>query len=174
MGNEHVDTGKFMLRLAELGWGSYQLADVSVVSRDPGVFEERMSAWMAGPIIGALGGNVLKCFRVEIDYAAQTTYLTQAATPDIHDMDLVGLALLPQLDGSYRVLEVATSGNASQVAEQVQAGDLLLRVNQQEISGLSLAGAVDALRGVPGQVHTLQLERAGRRREIQVPVERVV
>lgn len=133
-----------------------------------------MSTWMAGPIVGALGGNILRCFRVEIDYAGQTTYLEQYATPTPHDMDLVGLTLLPQIDGSYRVLEIATGGNAPQISEQIQAGDILLHVNQQEISGLSLASAVDALRGVPSQMHTLQLERAGQRREVQVPVRRIL
>jgi hypothetical protein len=174
MGDEQLDTKKCMVRLAECTWGPYQLADVSVVSRDPGVFEERMSPWMAGPIVGALGGNVLRCFRVEIDYAGQTTYLEQHAPPTTHDMDLVGLTLLPQIDGSYRVLEVAAGGNAPQDYVQIQAGDILLHVNQQEISGLSLASAVDTLRGVPGQMHTLQLERAGQRRAIQVPVRRIL
>ncbi|GHO51292.1 aspartyl protease family protein [Ktedonospora formicarum] len=174
MGDEQADTKQCMVRLATCTWGPYQLADVSVVSRDPGVFEERLSPWMTSPIVGALGGNVLRCFRVEIDYAGQTTYLEQYATPTAHDMDLIGLTLLPQRDGSYRVLEVATGGNAQEVSEQIQVGDILLYVDQQEIYGLSLASAVDALRGVPGQMHTLQLERMGQHREIQVPVRRVL
>lgn len=174
MGYEQVDTKKCMVRLAECTWGPYQLADVSVVSRDPGVFEDRMSLGMAGPIVGALGGNVLRCFRVEIDYAGQTTYLEQYAAPVAHDMDMVGLTLLPQSDGSYRVLEIAADGNTPQDYEHIQAGDILLHVDRQEISGLSLASAVDTLRGVPGQIHTLQLERAGQQREIQVPVRRIL
>lgn len=174
MGNEQVDTKKLMMRLAKYTWGPYPLADVSVVSRDPGVFEERMSRWMVGPIVGALGGNLLRCFRVEIDYAGQTTYLEQYTTPAAHDMDLVGLTLLPKMDGSYRVLEIATGGNAPEVGEQIQAGDILLHVDQQEMTGLSLSLAVDTLRGVPGQMHTVQLERAGQRRAIQVPVGRIL
>ena len=32
---------------------------------------------MAEPIIGSLGGNILKHFRVELDYAKQLLYLSQ-------------------------------------------------------------------------------------------------
>ncbi|GHO86455.1 hypothetical protein KSZ_44610 [Dictyobacter formicarum] len=88
---------------------------------------------MAGPIVGALAGNELRCFHVEIDYAGQTTYLEQYTTPDPPDMDLVGCTWLPHVDGSYRVLEIATDRDAAQVVEQVQVGDHLLRVDQQDI-----------------------------------------
>lgn len=174
MGFEQADKGQCMLRLTELAVGPYSLADVSVVSRKSGTFEEYMSSMMAGPIVGALAGNVLRCFRVEIDYAGQTTYLEQYATPDPHDMDMFGLTLLPQGDGSYRVLEIAMGGDVAQVVEQMQVGDLLLRVDQQEITDLSLASVVDTLRGTPGQIHALQLERAGQRKEIQVPVGHIL
>jgi hypothetical protein len=34
-----------------------------------------MSQWMAAPIVGALGGNVLLFFCIEIDYAAGVAYV---------------------------------------------------------------------------------------------------
>ncbi|WP_268905992.1 hypothetical protein [Dictyobacter formicarum] len=39
---------------------------------------------------------------------------------------------------------------------------------------VSLARVVDALRGVPGQEHVLQLERAGQRVVVSVPVARIL
>jgi hypothetical protein len=34
-----------------------------------------MSSMTKGPIVGSLAGNVLKQFRVELDYANETLYL---------------------------------------------------------------------------------------------------
>lgn len=159
-----------MLRLTELACGSFHLADISIISRRSGMFEEWMADMMTGPIIGALAGNVLKCFRVEIDYANQTTYLQQYVTPDTHDMDLVGLTLEAQIDGSYVVQGISTDVHDTREATRVQIGDKLLKVDGQNISGLSLTDAVDSLRGTPGQECVLRLERAGQVLEVRVPV----
>lgn len=56
-------------------WGSHQLQDFGVVSQREGTFERYMSGMMAAPIVGSLAGNVLKRFRVELDYANQRLYL---------------------------------------------------------------------------------------------------
>lgn len=170
MGSSRVDKEARMLRLTELACGSFHLADISIISRRSGMFEEWMADMMTGPIIGALAGNVLKCFRVEIDYANQTTYLQQYVTPDTHDMDLVGLTLEAQIDGSYVVQGISTDVHDTREATRVQIGDKLLKVDGQNISGLSLTDAVDSLRGTPGQECVLRLERAGQVLEVRVPV----
>ena len=59
-------------------WGSYAVPSLGVVSQRKGTFEQYMSSMMAAPIIGSLGGNVLKHFRVELDYAHETLYLSPA------------------------------------------------------------------------------------------------
>ena len=58
-------------------WGSQQLKDLGIVSQRAGTFERYMSGMMTAPIIGSLAGNVLKNFRVELDYAHQTLYLSK-------------------------------------------------------------------------------------------------
>ena len=58
-------------------WGAHEIREFGVVSQREGVFEQFMSSLMAEPIIGALGGNVLKEFRVELDYANQAVYLSR-------------------------------------------------------------------------------------------------
>lgn len=58
-------------------WGESELAPFGVVSRPEGTFERYMSGMTAAPIIGALAGNVLKHYRVELDYADETLYLSQ-------------------------------------------------------------------------------------------------
>lgn len=59
-------------------WGSCKIDEFGLVSQHEGTFERYMSGMMAAPIIGSLGGNVLKYFRVELDYAHETLYLSQA------------------------------------------------------------------------------------------------
>lgn len=59
-------------------WGTYQIREFGVVSQQEGVFERGMSRMMTDPIVGALGGNVLKNFRIELDYANQVLYLSQS------------------------------------------------------------------------------------------------
>ena len=57
-------------------WGAHELHDFGVTSQREGTFERWMSSMMTAPIQGALAGNVLKRFRVELDYANETLYLS--------------------------------------------------------------------------------------------------
>ncbi len=56
-------------------WAGQVLRPFSMVSQREGVFETYMTAMMAGPIVGSLAGNVLKGFRVELDYQNEKVYL---------------------------------------------------------------------------------------------------
>ena len=58
-------------------WGSIHLAKFGVVSQHEGVFERYMSGMMAAPIIGSLAGNVLKLYRIELDYPDQRLYVSE-------------------------------------------------------------------------------------------------
>jgi predicted aspartyl protease len=57
-------------------WGTNPIGEFGVTSQGKGTFEDYMSEMMTAPIVGSLGGNVLKRFRVELDYANQTLYLS--------------------------------------------------------------------------------------------------
>lgn len=57
-------------------WGPNQLKEFVVVSQSEGTFERVMSRRMTAPIIGSLAGNVLKRFRVELDYPNAKLYLS--------------------------------------------------------------------------------------------------
>jgi len=41
-----------------------------------GTFERYMSSMMTAPIVGSLAGNVLRGFRVELDYPGKRLYLS--------------------------------------------------------------------------------------------------
>jgi predicted aspartyl protease len=57
-------------------WGPRQLERFGVVSQREGTFERFMSSMMTAPIVGSLAGNVLKRFRVELDYQNNKLYLS--------------------------------------------------------------------------------------------------
>jgi predicted aspartyl protease len=57
-------------------WGTNQLTEFGVVSQRQGTFESYMSKMMTAPIVGSLAGNVLKRFRVELDYPNAKLYLS--------------------------------------------------------------------------------------------------
>src|SRR5262249_47653432 len=57
------------------------------------LFWDNWQKLAAGPVVGWLGGNILKNFKLTIDYPNRVTYWQKQAEPDIHDLDQVGLTL---------------------------------------------------------------------------------
>jgi hypothetical protein len=167
-----------VIRVPEILWGSVRLGDVGIVGL-PRSFptEPGLGAWYsqktARPVDGFLGPNAFKAFRIEIDYANGAVYFEKGAPFDSHDMDLVGLTLRPEADGSYRVIGVARK-DGKPVVDGVQPGDVLLRVGDLEATGATMGTVVDALRGKPGEVRTLVLDRNGKRLRIETKVERLL
>ena len=58
-------------------WGTQELKELGVTSQHEGTFEKWMSGMMTAPIEGSLAGNVLKQFRVELDYPNEKLYLSK-------------------------------------------------------------------------------------------------
>jgi predicted aspartyl protease len=57
-------------------WGTRALDEFGVVSQHEGTFEKWMSSMMTTPILGSLAGNVLKGFRIELDYPNEMLYVS--------------------------------------------------------------------------------------------------
>jgi predicted aspartyl protease len=57
-------------------WGAHSLSEFGVVSQREGTFERYMSSMMTAPITGSLAGNVLKKFRLDMDYPNERLYLS--------------------------------------------------------------------------------------------------
>lgn len=172
MGLGRMEAGATMMRIPNVKLGEFQLPSITAVSRPPGTFEKYMSQMMTGPIIGAIGGNVLKSFRVEIDYANGVTYLEKRADPD-NALDIVGLTLRAQRDGTYLISGVSKE-NTAEVIQAIKEGDKLIRVDKLEVLGAPLADVVNSLRGAPKQVRVLVLEREGRQFTVRAPVVRIM
>jgi C-terminal processing protease CtpA/Prc len=120
---------------------------------------------------GFLGPNAFSAFRVEIDYENEAVYFGKTGEFDAHDMDRVGLTLRPEPDGGFSVLGVSETAGEPAV-EGVEPGDRLIRVGDLDAGGATLGTVVDALRGRPGDVRVLTLERNGKRFRIEAAVRR--
>jgi len=56
--------------------------------------------------------------------------------------------------------------------EGVEPGDRLIQVDALETTGATMGTVVDALRGKPGDIRVLVLEREGKRFRVEARVER--
>jgi predicted aspartyl protease len=172
MGLGAMEANGLMLGMPEIGWGDFRIKSVAAISRPVGTFERYMSAMMTSPIVGALGGNILRAFRVEIDYANGVVYLEKKGSPDTAT-DIVGLTLTAAPDGTYTVAGVAKQ-NGIQVIETVRPGDKLLKIDGLVVNGANFSRVVDALRGKQGQKRALVLERDGKQIDVVASVTRIL
>jgi len=92
--------------------------------------------------------------------------------PAPRDLDMVGLCLRPEADGSYFVAGVV-SRDGKTLVPGVAPGDRLLKVGGLEVTGASMGRVVGALRGKPGDVRLLHLERQGKPLTVRATVMRL-
>jgi hypothetical protein len=165
-----------VVRIPAIEWGTVRLADVGIAGL-PNFFPngstvgEWYSQKCARPVAGFLGPNAFEAYRVEIDYAGSAVYFEKKKEPDTRDMDLVGLTIRLGADGVYEVLGAAGAEGKTTV-EGVMPGDKLVQIDALETKGATMGTVVDALRGKPGDVRVLILEREGERLRVEARVER--
>lgn len=154
------------MRLPEIQLDGLSLSEVGALGIGPGWDKTvpRFFGWYSkktpGPVVGFLGGNVLRQFRVEIDYAGGATYWKREAPPDPHDLDQVGISIQPVAEG-YVVYGVATQ-NGKKAVDGVEAKDRLIAVDGVPLAGVTMGTALRALHGKPGDVRELKLERGAK------------
>lgn len=165
------EAGGTLARLPEIGLGPHRVRDVAVLGLDKGLFDW-YSKKTAEPVVGFVGANVLRGFRLEVDFPGQVTYWEAGPPPEPDDLDTVGLTLRPGADGNYAVAGVVTR-NGQPAVEGVEAGDRLLRIDGLETTGATMGTVADALRGRPGEKRALLLERQGKRIEVEAKVSRL-
>ena len=121
---------------------------------------ERVDGWIAG--------NVLKSFRLTLDYPAGMSYWREETPIDATELDQVGLVL--SRDGqTVTVAGVARRGRRPTVAGVVP-GDGLVSVDGRAVAEMTRGGLVAALHGRPGDVRELVLDRRGVRVAVRAPV----
>lgn len=161
-----------MMRLPEIQWGGVALRGVGVLGMDP-EFVSWYSKKTVAPVIGFLSWNVLRAFRVTIDYPNSAVYLEKQGRINDHDTDAVGLAVTHSRTGGYAVVAVV-SKDGHPAVEGVQPGDKLLKVDDVDMTNLALEKVMDALSGRPGDIRVLTLDRKGTTLTIRAKVMRLI
>lgn len=174
MSGEATETQGILLRIPEINLGQLTLTQVGTLGAGPGEGPNHQdlfdwySTKNAVPVIGWIGGNVLKAYRLTIDYPNHRLYWLPQTQPDSADLDQVGLSL--KTSGSDFVVAAVATRNGKPTVEGVQPGDKLLRINGLDTAGASWGGIYDALHGTPGDVRTLVVERNGRQFTVRAAV----
>ena len=154
-----------LMRLPGLELGGLRVQEIGLLGLDQSLFDWYAKK-SAGAVAGFLGGNVLQGFRLEVDFPNQMTYWQGGAAVDPRDLDIVGLTLRPEADGSLSVAGVP-------VVSGVEAGDKLLRIDELDVADATMGEVVNALRGEPGSTRTLAIERGGERFTVVAQVRRL-
>lgn len=171
MVGKRFDVDNELLLMPGVTWGPFHLDHVAAVTRPAGVYEKYVSADMSAPIVGALAGNVLRQFRVDLDYGHGAAYLEFHPEQGNGGLDCVGLIVQMMPNGSVLVSGVAGRNGQAELPG-VRPGDRLLRVDGVVVTGASLAEVLKALAGRVGESKSLTFQRAGRSRVVSAQVLR--
>jgi hypothetical protein len=153
------DGKELLLRVPEIVWGSFHIEHVLIVSRPDQTFSQS-SFETPEAIIGALGGNVLDGFRIEIDYPHGKTYLEQVHQPDANDMNSAGLVL--DVNSENQLVVRAISATADQTTkDNVHPGDVIVKIGDKSYNPWTITEASQALSGIVGQKRQLLIRRNG-------------
>jgi len=166
-----------ILRLPEITLGSLHLEQIGVLGITPevppfppapgeskveGNFFDWYSKKAPERVIGWLGGNVLKGFRVTIDFPRRMTYWEQETGLDPHDLDQVGVTLEKRdTEKGYFIAGIAEKDGKPTV-EGIRVGDKLVQVDNLRLNSTTRGAMFSALHGKPGTVRMLVVERDGK------------
>ncbi len=166
------ETEGALISLPALAIGPVPVAgEVAVLGLDQGLFDW-YSKKSAAPVAGFVGADLLARFRLEIDFPGQMSWWQSGPPPSVRDLDIVGLALRAESDGSFSVAGVVQRDGRPLVAG-IEPGDRLLKVDGLEVSGAPMGSVIAALRGKPGDTRILRLERAGKPLRVEAAVSRL-
>lgn len=172
MADDGIEASGTMMRLGELELGTAKLKQIGALAIGPSKTSWDFIDWYSqknpGPVIGWLGGNVLRGFRITIDYPNRTSYWLKQADLDPHDLDQVGLSLRAS-KGEFFVSAVVTQ-NGKPTVDGVQVGDKLLRIGSLDTKNVTWGQVFEALHGKPGESRELVLERDAKQLTMQAKV----
>lgn len=120
------------------------------------------------PVVAWLSANVLKHYRLTIDYKDRISYWKKLGEIDPHELDQVGLNLVYD-NGVFFVGRIVTK-DGKPTAEAVESGDKLLAIDDAPVQGWSRDQLFGALGGKPGDIHRITVERSGKTLTVPLPV----
>jgi hypothetical protein len=172
MADDGTEATGLLVRIPEIKLGSLRIKDVGALAIAPDNngrdFMDWYSAKNAAPVIGWLGGNALRAFRITIDYPARVAYWLRQTAVDARDLDYVGLTLIFKHD-EYFVGAIATQ-DGKPTMKSVLVGDKLVQIGTLRTNGASREAIFAAMHGKSGDARSLILERNGRQCQLQASV----
>lgn len=166
------DNKAFLLRVPVLQIAGFRVNETAMVSR-PNETYSAASNETPAPIVGAVGGNVLAQFRVEIDYPEQIVFLEAYGTKQVRDLDTVGLVL--STDAVGRLVVSGFSSSALEATRRdIHVGDILVGITGLDKPPDTLTEAALALSGKAGERKQLRLLRDGAPVTVTVVVTRIL
>jgi hypothetical protein len=172
MADDGIEPAAALVRIPAMRLGSLSVRQVGALAIAPDDHEHDFMDWYstknAISVIGWLGGNVLRHFRITIDYPKKMSYWEPQSALDSHDLDYVGLTLLSR-HGEYFVAGIAAHHGRPTVTG-VQLGDKLVQIGSLPTHGASREAIFAAMHGKAGEIRSLVLERAGGRVQVQTSV----
>jgi hypothetical protein len=171
MGGGTDDPHLLLLRIPVLQVGSFTLSKVATVSRPDRTYSATSYETPAA-IVGALGGNVLSQFRVEIDYPEQLLFLKPSGKIPANDFDTVGLVLDTNSAGELVVRAISSSAS-EETHHSVLPGDIILQIGNVRNAN-TLTEAARALSGSVGERKQLRILRKGQPMTVTVTVSRIL
>ncbi len=167
-----------MVRIPEISFGELALKNFGMtIPPDYNDMGFGMMDWYSQktehPVDGFLGPNAWADYSVGIDYLNSRVYVDKKRSSDYYDMDLVGLILRPEADSSFSILGVAVK-DVVPLVDNVKSGDLLLQIDDFIVKGKTMGTVIDALRGKPGDIKNLLLERDGNKISVKAKINRII
>ena len=120
------------------------------------------------PVIGWLGANVLKHYRITIDYKAQMSWWKKLDEIDPHELDQIGISFVYD-KGDYSVGRVVTKDGKPTVTG-IEKGDKIVSIDDAPVKAWSRDQLFAALGGKPGDLHRVTVERDGKTLTLSLPV----
>jgi C-terminal processing protease CtpA/Prc len=124
-------------------------------------------------IVGALGGNVLSRFRVEIDYPDKLLFLEPSDKTPENDFQTVGLVLDTNAAGELVVRAVSSSASPM-TRQNILPGDVILQIGTASKAPYTLTVAGRALSGAVGERKQLHILRNGEPLVVEATVSRIL
>ena len=156
-----------LVRLPELRLGSLRLhAPIAAVGTGNGNTDNARLA-------GVLGLEALRRFNLIVNRRYGALFLEpNRHTGDAFEADMSGLLLDTTADGKLVVAAVTPGSPAA--AAHVQAGDVLVRMEDKTIAAANLGSVVAALRSAPGETAHAAFERNGKRLRTTLRLKRML
>ena len=151
-----------------------RLGDTSFGNVVTNVTPNAEAAGVSGETMGLLGGEVLRRFRVFVDYSRSQVFLEpNGSVSEPFEFDMSGMSLAAQGDTlhEYRVRFVIPGSPAAEAG--VAAGDLLASVDGRASQTMMLSEIRERLRE-PNRQFALELTRGAKRLAVNIRTRRLI